>query len=143
MIDIDNLLKEAIKSKDITKRECFKIVKSKFQEWSTSKQNVGKAMDDTVQFSILKKLKEEYEEDAKMYESKMSGSDIAKQYKESASIISSLLPKEASEEDIRNALDEFGAVNKTTMGAAIKFIKSKFPTADGKKVSEIVKSKIG
>lgn len=142
MINIDQLILSATKEQNISKRECYKMIKAKFQEWFTSKANARKVMDDLVQISILKKLKAEYEEDAAMYRTKASGHDIAVQYEAAAKIISELIPKEAGEDEINAYIDEVMAgASGLRMCDVIGAVKMQFPGTDGKIVATLVKAR--
>lgn len=138
------MIVEAVKARDNNKASVLRIIKSKYQEWQTAKANVGKALTEEVKISILKKLKEEYTEDAKMYENKLSGQDIARQYFESAKLIESMLPKEATIEEIMEVAKKYVEPgDKKGMGAYIKTVKAQLPGADGKLVADVVKQLIG
>ena len=140
MIDIDKLILSATKERDIARRESYKMVKSKFQEWKTSKENAGKKeMTDADQIKILKKLKAEYEADASMYRTKMSGQDIAKQYEETAVIIGELIPAEASEADIEAYISEIVGGSNMQLKDVICATKAKFPSTDGKIIATLAK----
>lgn len=142
MIDIDKLILSATKDRNISKRECYKAIKAKFQEWKTAKENIGKVMSDADQIKILKKLKAEYEEDAAMYRTKMSGQDIAAQYDTTAAIIGELIPAEASEEDIDAYIDEvMNAATGLQMKDVIGAVKTQFPGSDGKTIAMLVKKR--
>ena len=59
--------------------------------------------------------------------------------------LETFLPSPPDPEKIKLALEsnsEFGNLSKKNMGAAIKYLKTQFPNADGKTISEIVKSYI-
>lgn len=142
MINIDDLLLTSAKQKDALEREAYKMIKAKFQEWQTSKQNVGKKMSDIDQISILKKLKDEYEEDAKMYALIPSGWYCEQQYEDIASIICALIPAEASEADIEAYVDTvMSTTDNPRMGDVIKTVIAEFPGTDGKTIAAIVKKR--
>ena len=66
MKQIEKMIVDAIKAKDQGKVSVLRIIKSKYQEWLTAKTNAGKELTEAVKISILKKLKDEYLEDARM-----------------------------------------------------------------------------
>ena len=56
-----------------------------------------------------------------------------------ADIIKRLLPKEPTDEDLMKEVKLIGDLHGKNMGMIIKTVKSKFPTADGKKLASMVK----
>lgn len=136
MLDLNKMIMSAMKEKS-PNLQTLKMLKAKKQEYETQK-NVKIPYDDAVECNIIKKLAQEYFEEAKMFGT--SGDEkTANEYKESFEFLSSLLPKEPTKEE----LTEYAKTIVTkggNMGVFIKDIKAKFPIADGKVVSEIVKS---
>lgn len=57
-----------------------------------------------------------------------------------ADIISHLLPKEPTDEEIMNCIRECCANVSTKMGEVIKYVKCNYPTVDGKKTANMVSS---
>ena len=84
--------------------------------------------------------------------------DLASEYREELEVLKKLLPKPAEASDIeyilynwadeKNFMDYSGedlpkiTIPKKEMGGAIKHLKARFPQADGKMISEIVKKYI-
>ena len=98
-----------------------------------------------MKFTILNKMVKERLDDAANYEAN-GRKDLADKERLEASIISELLPKAATEDEINTAIDEFvsnnGCIDKKSMGLAIKYVKSKYATADGKLVSTLVMKRL-
>lgn len=77
--------------------------------------------------------------------------DLVSEYTSEWEVVKKLLPEPVKTSDIRSELLEYVKLNpeqglntkiiieKKEMGNAIKYLKSKFPTADGKMISDIVK----
>lgn len=139
MLEIDKLIMEATKAKQEVRKTVLRNLKSKIQAYKTSKG--AKEYTDAVEISIIKKMNDELLESvgfAKMTKHE----DLVQEGLDQLSVLNEFLPAEPTADEIKNVLAEFGQVDKTKMGAAIKFIKSKLPTANGKTVSDIVKEAI-
>lgn len=121
----------------------FKLIKAKMMEFVT---RVDKPVLDTkAEIVILNKMVKERKDTATEY-SKAGRQELANQELFEANVISELLPKAASEEDIKNAISEYIASNGhctiKQMGAIIKYVKSKFDNVDGALTSKLVKESL-
>ena len=130
----------AMKLNDKIKVEALRAIKTAFINWETAKENVGKSMDESTEFNIIRKLFSQYEDAAKQCDDGKHDELVA-EYLATASILKEYLPKPATEEEIIFA---FGNIEldiepiKKNMGVFIKRIKEMLPNADGKLVSQIV-----
>ena len=143
---IDLLIANAIKSGDGMKKYTLRLIKNEFLTWKTAKENVGKQMTEKDEIQILYKMIKSRMDSIDQYE--------AAGYKSSADaerneieIIKQYLPAQVSNEQIEAAfetvkVDKGWELSKKNMGNYIKAIKEIYPGADGKTVSEIVKSKL-
>lgn len=157
MIDIDSLIKQAMKSKNKTELEAYKNIKVEIQKNQTAKG--AKPLTDESQLSIIAKYAKSLE-DAILQFSEADRQDLVAEYTSELEVVKKLLPKPVNASQIWSELVHLGLekdwVNKSElvdstkihqviyipkkeMGTAIKYLKSKFPTADGKMISEIVK----
>ena len=159
MIDIDNSIKEAMKSKDKVALNAFKNLKSEIQKYSKSKN--AKPIDENILVQItaqyIKKL-----EDGILSFSEAGREDLVIEYRDELEVLKKLLPEPVNEQKLYRFLEKLcfekgfvysyldnGApcpmegyklqIPKKEMGAIIKAIKVQFPQADGKMISEIVK----
>lgn len=155
MINIDELIKQAMKSKNRTELEAYKNIKVEIQKNQTAKG--AKPLTDESQLQIISKYAKSLEDAIKQF-SEAHRDDLVAEYTSEWEVVKKLLPAPVNESQIRFSLDEwicetknlekdhFGLTNpglqKKEMGTAIKYLKSKFPTADGKMISEIVKTYI-
>ena len=102
-------------------------------------------LDTKAEISILNKMVKERNDTAIEY-SKAGRQELANQELFEANVISELLPKAASEEDINNAISEYIASNGPCtikqMGVVIKYVKSKFDNVDGALTSRLVKESL-
>lgn len=140
---INSMIMTSMKSGEKEKAETYRLIKAKLLEAKTAKN--AKPIDEAMEFTILNKMVKERLDDAANYEAN-GRKDLADKERLEASIISELLPKAATEDEINNAIDEFvsnnGCIDKKSMGLAIKYVKSKYATADGKLVSTLVMKRL-
>ena len=121
----------------------FKLIKAKMMEFVTRADKP--VLDTKAEIVILNKMMKERKDTATEY-SKAGRQELANQELFEANVISELLPKAASEEDIKNAISEYIASNGPCtikqMGAIIKYVKSKFDNVDGALTSKLVKESL-
>lgn len=121
----------------------FKLIKAKMMEFVTRADKP--VLDTKAEIVILNKMVKERKDTATEY-SKAGRQELANQELFEANVISELLPKAASEEDIKNAISEYIASNgpctMKQMGAIIKYVKSKFDNVDGALTSKLVKESL-
>lgn len=162
MINIDNLIKQAMKSHNKEELLVYQAIKTEIINYKTAKN--AKPYDEAAEISILKKMVKQREDSEKQYLEAGRKNLAIQEYNESE-IIKKLLPEPVDKSQIYSELDvwcrennfeyrtksdsglvevvlpnyKFYIIPKKEMGNAIKYLKSKFPQADGKIISEIVK----
>ncbi len=141
MINIDELIKDALKSKDADKLKAYRNLKAKIMEYKTAKN--AKPYNNQAEIQIIKKMCDSLKESENNYK-KANRQDLFDECIVERRILENFLPVAASAEEIELAVRESehfvdGKINKKSMGLVIKEIKSKFDFVDGKLVSEIVK----
>ncbi len=158
MINIDELIKQAMKSKNKTELEAYKNIKVEIQKNQTAKG--AKPLTDESQLQIISKYAKSLE-DAILQFSEAHRDDLVDSYTSELEVVKKLLPEPVNESQITYELAKWSGktglrptgtstkdgqlyelyieIPKKEMGTAIKHLKSKFPTADGKMISEIVK----
>lgn len=158
MIDIDNLIKNATLSRDKVALNAYKNIKTELQKVLTAKNapEYSEALFVQVIAKYAKSL-----EDAILQFSEARRDDLVADYTSELEVVKKLLPEPVNESDIYSFIEndeEFfdqyyitkfigdndetimvHQIPKKDMGKAIKYLKSKFPTADGKMISEIIK----
>jgi uncharacterized protein YqeY len=159
-MDIDRLIKYATLDKSGAAKEAYRAIKAELLLNNSSKnpKPEGKIINSLVlcrnddffdininelDLSIIKKIIKEREEQISMYEAN-SRKDLADMYKEQRDILKVFLPPEISEDKIQEAVVTAypNGFTQKEMGKVIKEIKSIYPTADGKLISEVVKKHI-
>lgn len=157
MIKIDQLIKEALLAKDKVALNVYKNLKSELQKVLTAKN--APEYSETLFVQVTAKYAKSLE-DAVLQFSEAHREDLVAEYSDELEVLRKLLPEPVSESDLyvfigkdkeyfsqftEEYLDENGKVTrgiqipKKEMGNAIKHLKSKFPQADGKLISTIVK----
>ena len=152
MINIDELIKTSMKAKNQVELRAYKNLKAEIQAFKTAKN--AKPYDEVAEISIIKKYCEKLEKSILSF-SEAHREDLVTEYSDELEVLRKLLPKPVNESDIEyilynwadeeNFMDYSGSdlpeikIPKKEMGRAIKYLKSKFPQADGKVISKIVK----
>ena len=158
MINIDELIKENLKSQNKTELRAYRNLKAEFLKAETAKN--AKPMDEARQVQIIKKYCDTLEKSILDF-SEAHREDLVADYRDELEVLKKLLPEPVNESQIYSELKEWclsnhftqhfwtalGAethllISKKEMGNAIKHLKSKFPQADGKVISNIVKEYI-
>lgn len=162
---VDQLIKEAFLSKDKIALNAYKNLKSELQKVLTAKNapEYSEALLIQVTAKYAKSL-----EDAILQFSEAYRDDLVASYTSELEVVKKLLPAPVNESQImyeliqwaKNNLENFSSepeydaeigaviprmniqIPKKEMGTVIKYLKSKFPTADGKMISDIVKKYI-
>ena len=158
MINIDELIKESMKSRNQNKLRAYKNLKAEIQAFKTAKN--AKPYNEAAEISIIKKYCEKLEKSILSF-SEAHREDLVAEYSDELEVLRKLLPEPVSESDLyvfigkdKEYFSQFEfeflsgnrkvakgrQIPKKEMGNAIKYLKSKFPQADGKLISEIIKS---
>lgn len=155
MISIDNLIKAALKSQNKTELRAYRNLKAEFLKAETAKN--AKPMDDVRRIQVLQKYIKTLEKSISDF-SEAHREDLVAEYSSELEVLKKLLPEPVGPSEIMLRLWEWARQNnflvpfnenpntvsypkipKKEMGNAIKYLKSKFPQADGKVISNIVK----
>ena len=153
MMNIDELIKESLKNKKATELKVYRILKADIMAFKTQKN--APVYDEAAELKIIQKYVSKMEDAEKQY-SQAGRLDLSTECRDELEVLKKLLPEPVSALDIYEELrywaekngylnDEIASkiqIPKKEMGIAIKFVKSKLPTADGKMISEIVKENL-
>ena len=157
-MDIDKLIKEATLNKNGSAKEAFRAIKTELLKNQTSKNPKpnGKFICVTgldswisnvelyeLDIEIVRRLIKQRDESASIYDAN-SRKDLADLEREQIKYLKELLPPEISEDKIQEAVMTSypNGFTQKEMGKVIKEIKTIYPTADGKLISEVVKKHI-
>ena len=168
MLNVDDLIKGSMKSRNQTELRAYKNLKAEIQAFKTAKN--AKPYDEAAEISIIRKYCEKLEKSILSF-SEAHREDLVAEYRDELTVLKKLLPEPVNESEIcfelanwmiehgynfhkksisvlkdnkisKTDFEEFDPIPKKEMGTAIKYLKSKFPTADGKMISEIIKKYI-
>ena len=144
-----------MKSGDKVALRAYKNLKAEIQKVNTAKN--AKPYTDAAEIQLISKMCKNLE-DAILDFSKAHRDDLVADYTSELEVLKKLLPEPVNESQICSELsewcrenhftqrfqtaigyEEYLVIPKKEMGNAIKHLKSKFPQADGKLISSIVK----
>ena len=163
MLNIDDLIKESMKSRNQTELRAYKNLKAEIQTFKTAKN--AKPYNEAAEIQLISKMCKKLE-DGILGFSEAGREDLMSEYRDELAVLKKLLPEPVNESQIHSELCIWAGKNKfiktfltedwgyrydaietskpfipkKEMGNAIKHLKSKFPQADGKLISTIVKS---
>lgn len=152
-MNIDLLIKEATLSKDKVALNAYKNLKTEIQKTITAK-NAPKPSEE-LYLKICSKYCSNLENAIKQF-SEAHRDDLVSEYTSELEVLKKLLPEPVNASDIYYELEHWAIENnylereiakiieipKKEMGTVIKYLKAKFPTAEGKLISNIVKEYI-
>ena len=138
-------------TKDAAGLRVYRNLKTDIMNFKTQKN--APRYDDREEIKIIRKYYTKMEDAEKQY-LEAGRQDLATECREELDILKTLLPEPVSSEKIYEELWRFGIANdyiyeskliipKNMMGMAIKLMKTIFPTADGKMISDVVKEYVG
>src|SRR3972149_4918384 len=143
---VNNRIKEAMKAKDKVVLESLRAIKAAILLAKTEK-GASDALTEDAEMKLLQKLVKQRKESAEIYKSQGREDLYQNEWKEKE-VIEQFLPKQLSEEDIKEVLKgviaEVGAAAPSdlgrVMGVATKKLAGK---ADGKVIAQLVKGMLG
>lgn len=142
---LNGMIMQAMKDRDTRRTTVYRAIKTAFTNYTAAKG--AKPLDEAAEITILNKMYKERIENQAQYEAANRPDLAAEEYQE-AMIIDELLPDAPTDEELSTELDRLLAeqnwefIPKKEMGKAIQYIKSQYPAADGKKISELVKQRL-
>lgn len=158
MIDINNLIKTAMKAGDKVSLNAYKNLKAEIQVFKTAKN--AKPYTEAIEIQIVSKMCKKLEDAIENF-SKAHREDLVSDYTNELDVLKKLLPEPVDKSQVCSELSEWCRENhftqrfqtaigyeehliipKKEMGNAIKHLKSKFPQSDGKLISQLVKKYI-
>ena len=150
MIQIDELIKDSLKNKKTVELKVYRNLKADIMAIKTQKN--ATEFTEAVFYSIINKYIKKMEDAEKQY-FQAGREDLSSECREESEVLRKLLPEPVTSQEIldlvtNTALDrnwvngEKIAIPKKEMGNFIKQIKTVFPTADGKMISDIIKANL-
>ena len=153
MINFEEEIKNSLKAKDTVRLKVFRNLKSEIMAFKTQKN--APIYDENQELKLIQKYFKKLEDVKEQY-SQASREDLASECREELEVLKKLLPEPVNVSEIYEELlywsgknhfinDEIASeiqIPKKEMGNAIKHLKSKFPTVDGKIISNVVKENL-
>ncbi len=146
--DINNALKAAMKAQDARKVSTLRMVNSTIKNADIEARGAGKGPlgDDELNGLLAKMIKQRHES-VELYD-KGGRADLAGAEREEIAIITSFLPKQMSDDEVRaaiaEAVKETGAASMKDMGRVMTALKQRYTgKMDFAKAGGLVKSQLG
>lgn len=134
---INKLIKEAMLQKETNRLYVMKMIKAEFLKYQTSKGYKEEDFTEAKEISILQKMEKSWAEEFEMFKQAGRDTDILE---ERLKILRSYLPKEVSDEEIKQIIVSSNAdVSPKNMRQLMEIVRTKFPQASGKQISNVVK----
>lgn len=149
LINVDELIFNATRERRLVDLKVYRSFKTEILNYRTAK-NAGE-YNESVEISIIKKMIKQRQDAVEQYLN-ANRLELADEELAEIMVLEKLLPEPVTRQDIINELGKFannnGYINgfneveipKKEMGKVIKYLKEKLPMADGKDISNIVKS---
>lgn len=162
MININECIAKAMKSKNQVELRAYKNLKAEIQILQTAKN--AKPYDEAAEIQLISKMCKKLEDSISSF-IEANREDLASEYREELEVLKKLLPEPVNESQIYSELYNYGLttvgwskyvvtnpeiragncivqIPKKEMGIAIRHLKEMFPHTDGKIISNIVKKYI-
>jgi len=142
---INDALKEAMKARNERAVSTLRLINAALKNADIEARGAGKpALGDAEVLTVLQKMIKQRQESREMYE-KGGRPELAQQEGEEIAIITSYLPKQMSDDEVKAAIDgaikEIGAAGMKDMGKVIGALKAKYAgQMDFAKASGLVKA---
>lgn len=145
--DINNALKAAMKAQDARRVSTLRMVNSTIKNADIEARTSGKALGDDELNALLAKMIKQRQESIELYD-KGGRADLAGAEREEIAIISSFLPRQMSDDEIKAAIgaamQETGAASMKDMGRVMAALKQRYTgKMDFAKAGGLVKSQLG
>ena len=153
MIQIDELIKNAMHEKNIELLGVLKLIKAEFLKKATEPNRTSKELTEEEQMKVLMKMAAAHKDSIEQYD-KAGRSDLSENEKKELDVINGFLPKESTDKEIEEYTSLAVTIYKTTkdeayvlsmkdMKGIMALVKEKYPTANGGIVSKTLKNILG
>lgn len=136
---LNELIAESMKNQDSVKVNVLRLIKTEF----VKKEKEGKELTEAIEATILTKMVAQREDSINQF-TKANRFDLVEKEQAELSILKEFAPKEVSEEDIIAETEKIIAnmeyVSMKDMKNILAEVQKTYPTANGKIVSQIVKT---
>ena len=137
---IDSLIAEAMKNKETEKVSVLRLIKTEL----VKKEKEGKGLTDLIEANLLMKMVSQREDSIDQF-SKANRMDLVEKEQRELDILKLFAPKQVSDEDIISETEKVisnmgGSVTMKDMKNILSEVQKVYPTANGKIISQVVKS---
>ena len=137
------MIAQSMKDGKLALTTVWRAVKTEFTKYKTAK--AGNELDDAVELSIIQKMVAQRKDAYEQYKS-AGRNDLAAIEEYEYKFLETLLPKEPTEDEIKEAITEaIAGIDTPTMKNmkdVMNFVKGKYPTVNGGVVSRLFKEMI-
>lgn len=137
---LNSLIAEAMKNKENDRVAVLRLIKAELLK----KEKEGKPLDETIEASVLMKMVSQREDSINQFK-QANRMDLAENEQKELDIIKEFAPKQVSDEDITIETEKVianmgGTITMKDMKNILAEVQKVYPTANGKLISQIVKS---
>lgn len=137
---LNSLIAEAMKNKENDRVNVLRLIKAELLK----KEKEGKPLDETIEANVLMKMVSQREDSINQFK-QANRLDLAENEQKELDIIKEFAPKQVSDEDITIETEKVianmgGTVTMKDMKNILSEVQKVYPTANGKLISQIVKS---
>ncbi len=140
---LQKLIGDAMKARDSVRLSTLRMLSSAFNYEKIDKKH---DLTDEEEMSVIRKQVKQRRDSIEAYK-KAGSEDRASAEEAEVAILLEFLPPEMTAEELQKIVDEAisatGANSMTDMGKVMGLVKNKAPTAEGGKVAELVRAKLG
>lgn len=136
--EINKMLAAAMKERNADLLYVLKMIKAKFLEFQTSKGFKEEDFTEAKEMSIIKKMEKSWDDELQTFKS--AGRDVS-ELENRLNILRTFLPKEVSEEEIKQCMIDSGIeLVLKNMRSIMTYVQEKYPSVTGKQISTIINS---
>lgn len=136
---LNSLIAEAMKNKDNDRVNVLRLIKSEL----VKKEKEGKELNEQIEANVLMKMVSQREDSIAQF-TKANRMDLVENETKELNIIKEFAPKQVSDEDIitetEKIISVMGTVTMKDMKNILAEVQKIYPTANGKIISQVVKS---
>lgn len=137
--ELNSLIAEAMKNKNSERVNVLRLIKTEL----VKKEKEGKTIDETIEANVLMKMVSQREDSINQFK-QANRLDLVEKETNELSIIKEFAPKQVSDEDIiaetERVIATIGVVTMKDMKNILAEVQKVYPTANGKIISQIVKT---
>lgn len=136
---LNSLIAEAMKNKDNDRVNVLRLIKSEL----VKKEKEGKELTEQIEANVIMKMVSQREDSIAQF-TKANRMDLVENETKELNIIKEFAPKQVSDEDIiaetEKVISVMGTVTMKDMKNILAEVQKVYPTANGKIISQVVKS---